>query len=350
MGEDEPWRPNDLGKRVVELAKRFGQPLFPITIPPSPRHGDTPDAWRKTCREILICYANNPDRRPKGPPKNPSQLRNEIMEDFDKFDENGIRDETKDRLSRQLFTHWYNTGKGLDEEKFYFIDRFVRNIQLTEWYAKAFSGIVDRRSALYASTIKDLYAPRLSLDDAKFASTIHRLQTSLFHLRVRRGTFPDDSVPNNYRENTLQTDTYSIFAYFGEVTNGICDFSTYYLFDDRLLDDVSIHNAVGYHGYFIPQSFIDSESNPNGKWHEIWGTAKLIRRSYVGSREKVSSSSSFLAINVFDEYLNFYSSPDHNISMMIQSMPTSQFRPFGIESTGITREFFNLLHKGYLLW
>ena len=275
------------GTGEEKIANVVGIIAKSVGIPPVPGSEDTPKAWKEACRRILIRYANEPARFGRGKPKSAGKIRNEIMQDFDTFTEKGTPIENR-LLTRNTFTHFFKSGTNLNETSFKFVERFVRNLQPTDWYIEVFEEIISYRKQLHKSALMDLYSTR-NIENLNYLTKILvDLEGSLFlSPKLNNPTIIESSVPQHHMLGAPY-----VALYIGMCSSGVADATAIYSrkpFSD--LRPADWDNLVKFHGYLIPFKIWEDSGETN-----TWFKLNLHRRAYTGSAMGIFSTCSTIKI------------------------------------------------------
>ncbi|MEI9849873.1 MAG: hypothetical protein WDN24_02225 [Sphingomonas sp.] len=114
--------------------------------------------WKRLCSLVLNRYRNDPNI---GDDKEMSftELRDRIMEPYDSWEKwKGKRRIVRTPLlTRNDLQNWILYDKGIGDEKFVYVDCFIRKIQTTYWYTKVTNSIIWHLEDNHKFYLSELY-------------------------------------------------------------------------------------------------------------------------------------------------------------------------------------------------
>lgn len=220
-----------------------------------------PAAWRDACLDLLKVRRAELHNSLGYKRMSWNPIRNEIMRPFEQPDKYGVV-QPDERLIRQNFDSW-EKGKVLNDEKFAFIDRYIRGLAMTGNDLRARRILREQRFQERTRVLKSIYVE--DIPNKRIAQA-----TNGFHFVI-----VSEEVTDSWFKSIIIRSMSS--------HNGIIEVVAAYLpviYSE--LNDENVKDIVFFDGFLIPLEIIKAEGFMAQGEDTIISSIKLVRPEYRG--------------------------------------------------------------------
>ena len=299
-----------------------------------------PLRWRNTCRDVLQRYLR--EQPPfRGKMRAGSFLRASMIK------VSSDKAAVERQITRQDLDNFIQRGMQPKDDKFKYIDEYVRFLQNSGKNREIRQMIIEDHREQYARALTDMYGIR---KDIEKSSAIELL--SIFDGKVYRALNTVISGTISSAQEDFHISEGKLFIYFGKIKGMVQDVVVAHVPDTVEIIDGTIGDTstVFFHGFLVPTRIEDGSS-------VIYGKLILFRWAYRGSSLVSFSSSSFVEIESAEVIMM---APDNSINRPFANNFRSPLRSHTtigtcnfVQVSGDMTEFTSAmknLTNGYLLW